>query len=298
MPGAGVFKGARRWIFARKRMPGGRWLVGEGRTEPEGSRWGIFPKISVAGRHIVCDIKAVGKTGKGARKMTYDLHIHSCLSPCADDDMTPANIAGFAKLNGIDLIAVADHNAARNLPAVQRACDAYGLRLLPAIEANTAEEIHVLLYFATVEAALEMGRQIYDTLPDFAYDRNIWGAQLVMDENDQILEELPKLLSSASDMDIYEMKRRCEALGGIAVPAHVDKDSTSLLSVLGFAPEDLPFEAYEVRRPEHSLQKLLADGRLPADGQWLTSSDAHNLQDISEHPRQLAEDSCLWRLLR
>ncbi len=230
--------------------------------------------------------------------MTYDLHIHSCLSPCGEDDMTPANIAGFAKLNGIDLIAVADHNAADNLPATERACTAYGVKLLPAIEVTTEEEIHILTYFPTVEAALEMGRKIDEKMMNIPYDKEIWGRQLVMDEHDNIIEEKPKLLSAAIGMDIYEVKKTCESLGGIAIPAHVDKDANSLLSVLGFAPEDLPFEVYEVKRPEHSLQALVDSGRLPKVKEYLTSSDAHQLSDIAEFPRRLLPDSCLLRLLK
>lgn len=230
--------------------------------------------------------------------MTYDLHIHSCLSPCANDDMTPANIAGFARLNGIDVIAVADHNSALNLPYVQTACAAYGVRLLPAIEMNTEEEIHLLCYFPSVEAALQMGAAIDEKLPALPYDSAIWGRQLVVDENDTVLAEHQKLLTAACSINLYEAKALCENLGGIAVPAHVDKDSTSLLSVLGFAPQDLPFDAYEVRRPEHSLQKLLDSGRLPGGQEILTSSDAHQLADIAEHPRSLAKSSCLLRLLK
>lgn len=229
--------------------------------------------------------------------MTYDFHIHSCLSPCASDDMTPASIAGFARLNGIDAIAIADHNSALNLPAAQRACDAYGVRLLPAIETCTSEEIHLLAYLPTVEAALKMGRVLYQSLPDFPYDRAIWGRQLVMDEDDNILEEPGRLLTAATTLDLYEMKALCDALGGIAVPAHIDKESTSLLSVLGFAPEDIQFQAYEIARPEHTLDKLVASGRFPAGQQLLTSSDAHTLADIPDHPRTLAADSCLWKLL-
>lgn len=226
------------------------------------------------------------------------MHIHSCLSPCAEDDMTPANIAGFAKLNGIDLIAVTDHNAAENLPAVQKACDAYGVRLLPGIETNTEEEIHLLAYFATVEAALAMSKKLYALLPETPYDHEIWGRQIVMDENDEVLAERQKLLTGAVPLNLYEMKALCESLGGIAVPAHVDKDSTSLLSVLGFAPEDLPFAAYEVKRPEHALENLLQTGRLPMGCQTLTSSDAHQLADIAEYPRLLPETSPLWKLLK
>ncbi|MDL2324226.1 PHP domain-containing protein [Ruminococcaceae bacterium OttesenSCG-928-A16] len=232
--------------------------------------------------------------------MTYDLHIHSCLSPCADDDMTPANIAGFAKLNGIDVIAVTDHNAADNLPAVQQACHAYGVQLLPGIEVNTAEEIHLLTYFSTIEAALKMSDLLYQNLPPMPYEPEIWGRQLVMDVEDTVLSTKEKLLTGAVSLNIYQVVQACKALGGIAVPAHVDKDSYSLLSVLGFAPEDLPFAAYEVKRPEHNLAPLLQSGRLPAglgNAQILTSSDAHRLAEIAEHPRELAEESALWRLL-
>lgn len=240
---------------------------------------------------------ACGHAGEGDIDVTYDLHIHSCVSPCADDDMTPANIAGFAKLNGIDLIAVTDHNAADNLPAVAAACKAYGVQLLPGIETNTEEEIHLLAYFATVKAALEMSDRLYRLLPKMPYSKEIWGKQLVMDEDDVVLREKEKLLTGAVPLNLYEMKALCEELGGVAVPAHVDKDSTSLLSVLGFAPQDLPFAAYEVKRPEHTLQKLWDAGRLPQGCETLTSSDAHCLADIAEHPRSLAPGSPLWALL-
>lgn len=229
--------------------------------------------------------------------MTYDLHVHSCLSPCADDSITPADIAGFAKLNGIELLAVTDHNAAENLPAVQQACHAYGVRLLPGIEVNTAEEIHLLTYFSTIEAALEMSELLYRSLPDVPYDSSIWGNQLVMDADDTVILRREKLLTAASSYDIYRVTELCCKMGGIAIPAHVDRDSYSLLSVLGFAPEDIPFEAYEVTRPEHVLQDLWDNGRLPDGCSVLTSSDAHRLEDIAMHPRVLPENSPLWRLL-
>ncbi len=228
----------------------------------------------------------------------YDLHIHSCLSPCAGEDMTPANIAGFAKLAGLELIAVTDHNAAGNLPAVQRACRAYGLGFLPGIEVTSAEEIHLLCYFPRTEAALEMGERLYESLPPHPYDPAIWGRQLQMDEDDNILSQPEKLLPAATGLDIYEVKALCEKLGGLCVPAHVDKDTTSLLSVLGFAPEDIDFSAFEVKRPEHSLAGLLQSGRLPGGREILSSSDAHSLEDISEYPRRLAEDSVLLKLLK
>ena len=228
--------------------------------------------------------------------MLYDLHMHSCLSPCAEDDMTPANIAGLAKLAGAELIAVTDHNAADNLPAVQCCCNAYGLRLLPGVEVNTAEEIHVLCYFKTVDTALEFGRLLYAALPEFPYDPAVWGRQLVMDENDEVLRTVDKLLTGAVSMDIYEVKAACEALGGGAVPAHVEKDSYALLSVLGFLPEDLPFAAVELHDASR-LDGLVEKGLLPAGLEVLSSSDAHRMEDVACSLHALAADSVLRRLL-
>ena len=231
------------------------------------------------------------------KELRYDLHIHSCLSPCAEDEMTPTALAGFAKLAGIELIAVTDHNTALNLPAAQKACKAYGLCLLPGIEVNTAEGIHLLCYFPSVDKALQMGTALYEKLPPHPFEKEVWGRQLVMDENDVLLHEPEKLLASPVQMDLYEVWALCGRLQGICVPAHVDRDTSSLLSVLGFAPDDLPFAAFEVSRPEHTLQTLLHSGRLPKDREILTSSDAHELLEISEYPRKLRTDSVLWPLL-
>ena len=183
--------------------------------------------------------------------------------------MTPANIAGLAKLAGAELIAVTDHNAADNLPAVQCCCNAYGLRLLPGVEVNTAEEIHVLCYFKTVDTALEFGRLLYAALPEFPYDPAVWGRQLVMDENDEVLRTVDKLLTGA----VY-----------------------ALLSVLGFLPEDLPFAAVELHDASR-LGGLVEKGLLPAGLEVLSSSDAHRMEDVACSLHALAADSVLRRLL-
>lgn len=228
--------------------------------------------------------------------MLYDLHLHSCLSPCSDDDMTPATIVGMARLAGAELVAIADHNSALNLPAAKIAADAYGVRLLPAIEVNTEEEIHLLCYFNTVEKALEMGEKIYAALPNFPYSPNIWGRQIVSDENDNEIGMVEKLLTGAVALNIYEVKALCESLGGIVVPAHVDKDSTSLLSVMGFCPDDLVFSAYEMKNPE-KYDALVEKGFLQAEREILRSSDAHTQEDICKNLNHLAENSVLRALL-
>ncbi|NLT99019.1 MAG: phosphoesterase, partial [Christensenellaceae bacterium] len=175
----------------------------------------------------------------------YDLHIHSCLSPCASDDMTPANIAGMASLKQLSFIALTDHNCGRNLPAMARAAEEYGLIFLPGIEVTTSEEVHVLTYFRDVRAALEFGDMVYASLPDIANRPEIFGRQIVMNENDEPVCELPKLLLQAAPFSIEEIVRRAQEAGGCAIPAHVNRTSFSVLSNLGFMPPGL-FRAAEV----------------------------------------------------
>lgn len=228
--------------------------------------------------------------------LRYDLHIHSCLSPCADRDMTPATISGLCALNGAQVIAIADHNSALNLPAAEVCCKAYGVRLLPALEANTAEEIHLLCYFPTVEAALQMGQAIYDSLPELPYDPQIWGPQWVMDEDDAILCQPKKLLTAAAGLTLEETAALCRKLGGIPVPAHIDRDSYSVLSVLGLWPEEPQFDLAEL----HDLGQaplLAQQGRVPPGLDFLTGSDAHSLICLLTEFPTLPPDCPLLALL-
>ena len=117
--------------------------------------------------------------------MWVDLHIHSCLSPCADDDMTPANICGMAHIKGLDAIAVTDHNTARNLPYVKEAADYYGLILLPGMEITTKEEVHLLGYFRNVDTAVEVGEIFSEHLPKMKNRPDFFGNQLVMNTDDE-----------------------------------------------------------------------------------------------------------------
>ncbi len=229
--------------------------------------------------------------------MLYDLHIHSCLSPCADNDMTPATIAGMAKLEGADIIAVCDHNSALNLPATKIACDEYGLTLLPGIEVTTQEEIHVLCYFKTVENALKFGELLYENLPDIMCEQEVWGNQFVCDEHDRVIKSIDKLLTSAVSFDIYEIKELCKKYGGIPVPAHIEKDSASLLSVLGFLPEDLTFTMFEVKTPE-KLVFFTERELFPKGKSIITSSDAHMIEHIAKNLNELDEECDLYKFIQ
>ena len=205
-----------------------------------------------------------------------DLHIHSCLSPCANDDMTPANICGMAVLKGLQMIAVTDHNSARNLPAVKTCCDAYGLLMIPGMEITTREEVHLLGYFETVEQALDFSEFLRPHMPPKKNKPQFFGNQYVMDEDDNIIAEEDELLIGASDLRLSELTKIIRERGGVPVPAHINRGSNGLLINLGMMPEELGFTAVEVWR-------ALPCAHTPQAGKViLHSSDAHNLGDILE----------------
>ena len=211
-----------------------------------------------------------------------DLHIHSCLSPCADNDMTPADICGMAKLKGLDMIAVTDHNTAENLPYVQKAADFYGLLLIPGIEITTKEEVHMLGYFPSVQAAVDFGRFLKLHMPKAKNKPALFGNQLIMDEEGTAVGEEDTLLIGASDMTLKAAAAAVRASGGVPVPAHINRGSNGLLVNLGFIPPELEFTAVEVWRAlpcSHSAQ---------AGRTVLNSSDAHYLGDILEPEIKIA----------
>ncbi len=213
-----------------------------------------------------------------------DLHMHSCLSPCGDESMTPGNIAGMARLKGLDLIAVTDHNTARQLPAVSAACEAMGVNLLPGLELSTREEVHLLAYFRTVADAVAFSDHIYPLLPDIPNMPDFFGRQVVLDGDDRETGVEPKLLISALDMDLDGLTREIRAFRGLPVPAHINRGSNGLLNALGFLPPGSDFAALEVA------------AELPCPGDYsgwkiLRSSDAHRLEDMFERvfPLELPE---------
>ena len=210
-----------------------------------------------------------------------DLHIHSCLSPCGDDDMTPANICGMAKLKGLDIIAISDHNTARNLPAAAELCAAYGLLLLPAIEITTREEVHLLGYFPTVETAVQFGEMLRAHLPQKKNKPSFFGHQYVMNSDDEIVAEEDALLIGASDIPLREMALRVTETGGVPVPAHINLGANGLLVNLGMMPEEPDYRTVEVSRTLPCDEKVLRGRHV------LHSSDAHYLGDIQEREHAL-----------
>ena len=209
-------------------------------------------------------------------KYSYDLHLHSALSPCGDNDMTPNNIANMSIIKGLDIIALTDHNTCGNVRAVIEAAGE-NLLVIPGIEVTTSEEVHVVCYFPTVEAAEEMEKLIKKSMIPIKNEPEIFGHQYYMDEEDNISGEEDILLVNACGMDIYDVFSEVKKVGGVAVPAHIDRSSYSILSNLGFIPPDLEFTAVEIT--PKNREKLMSEYN---EYIILSSSDAHYLENISE----------------
>lgn len=205
-----------------------------------------------------------------------DLHIHSCLSPCGDNDMTPGNILGMAKVKGLDAIAISDHNSARNLPAAQIIAEAYDVLLVPAIEITTSEEVHMLGYFPDVQTAVDFGVMLKAHLPPRKNKPGLFGEQRIMNEDDEIIGEEDALLIGATDLPLKECASLVRAVGGVPVPAHINRGANGLLINLGMMPKEPEFTTVEVWR-HLPCQPEPMEGR-----HVLHSSDAHYLEDISE----------------
>lgn len=213
--------------------------------------------------------------------LSYDFHIHSCLSPCAEDDMTPANIAGMALIKGLDVIAVTDHNSCKNCPAVLEAAKSWGILALPGMEINTREEIHAVCLFPELEQAMDFDQLVYTRLLPVPNHEKAFGKQQIYNTQDQISGTEPLLLIQAADISIDDLWDLVCDFGGVMFPAHLDKPSNSLLVNLGFIPPDSRFRTAEIRDLSrlHSLRTI---NPYLKGCQIVTNSDAHNLGDIQE----------------
>ncbi len=215
-------------------------------------------------------------------KYACDLHIHSALSACSSKDMTPNNIVNMSIVAGLDIIAVTDHNSAGNLRAVQKVASSHGLSLLPGIEMETREEIHLLCYFPTIDQAEEMDAHIRSALPPILNREDIFGEQRYMDAKDRIRGKETQMLLTAADISFEKAVALCRTLGGAPVPAHIDRSSYSVLSQLGFLPEDIPLPFAELSKSAYERPFSAPVQKAVATLRTITGSDAHILPHIGD----------------
>lgn len=213
--------------------------------------------------------------------LTYDLHIHSCLSPCGDDDMTPGNIVGMAAIKGLDVIALTDHNSCKNCPAFLRIAEQFGVLAIPGMEINTSEEVHAVCLFSTLEQAMAFDSYVYERLMKFPNKEEVFGKQQIYNEEDEVVGTEPLLLINSVDISFDELWDLVDSNGGVMVPAHIEKAANSLIANLGFVPPDSRFRTAELKdlKKLHEVRKgnpYLNECRIISD------SDAHYLEDIHE----------------
>ena len=161
-----------------------------------------------------------------------------------------------------------------------------GLLLIPAMEITTAEEVHVLSLFPSVEAALEMGEEVYAALPPVRNKPDIFGYQRILDENDEPVGELEKLLINAAMLPIDAVFEKVRGYGGVPIPAHIDKSANSVLANLGVIPPELEAKTVEIS------PRGIDRGFAPPDGEEyfvITDSDAHDLETMSGHEARALE---------
>ena len=209
-----------------------------------------------------------------------DLHLHTVLSPCAEVEMIPPLIVRRARELGLGLIAITDHNAAANCEAVMRAAEGSGLAVLPGMEVQTSEEVHVVCLFDTLEQALTWQGIIFNHLPDLPNPEETFGAQFVVDANGEYIRTETRLLITSTDLTLNEVVQRVRQLGGLAIPAHVDRPMASLLVNLGFVPPglDVPaLELFRLTKPSDAIAKW------PELAHWplIRASDAHQLSEMT-----------------
>lgn len=214
------------------------------------------------------------------KRYYYDLHTHSCLSPCADDDNTPNNILGMASLAGINVLALTDHNSTKNCPAFFKAAKNYGIIPIAGMELTTSEDIHAICLFETLADAMAFDKALDDYRVKFENRPDIFGKQLILDENDNIIEEERYLLSNATEISIEDAPDIVSRFNGVCYPAHIDRESNGIIATLGTFPSSPHFSAVEF----HNKENITAykEKYAISDKLIVISSDSHYLTDIKD----------------
>ncbi|HOO56097.1 MAG TPA: PHP domain-containing protein [bacterium] len=217
------------------------------------------------------------------QRFAADLHVHTALSPCADDSCTPPNIISAAVRHGIDIIAVTDHNSAENVESMSICAEEPGIKILPGIEVTTKEEVHIVCLFNKIEHALTLQDVIYSSLPDGRNNPDYFGRQLVVNERGETIQENEKMLIGASGISVEDLVEIVHNMDGLAIAAHIDRQAYSLISNLGMVPPDSSLDALEI---SSGTTRDEAVARFPGIEIFplVTGSDAHLPEHVGSGP--------------
>jgi len=207
-----------------------------------------------------------------------DLHIHTCLSPCTELDMSPRRILTAAKKKEIDIIGICDHNSSENSLAVMNAAKKMNINVFPGMEVTSQEEVHVLALFDEIENALKLQEYVYENLPG-ENDEEAFGMQIIVNEKEEVLGSNNKLLIGATTIPLEKIIKTIHSLNGIAIASHIDRESFSIIAQLGFIPDNLELDALEI---SPAITREEAKKRYSNDYPITCSSDAHYPDDIGK----------------
>ena len=213
-------------------------------------------------------------------RLYYDLHIHSCLSPCGDGDNTPNNILGIASLSGLDIVALTDHNTTKNCPAFFEAAEEYGIVAVAGMELTTSEDIHVVCLFEELSDAMAFDGFVDTKRIKIKNRPEFFGEQLILDRNDAVVGKEEYLLSNATVLSIEDVADAVKKFNGIAYPAHIDREANGIVAVLGTVPRPSKFNFYELHNSENREDFSNRYG-IEMD-RFIISSDAHNLESVRD----------------
>lgn len=218
-------------------------------------------------------------------KLRTDLHIHTVLSACADLEMSPVNIVNAAKDKKIDLIAVTDHNSTLHCSLVKELAEKKGLSVICGVEVTTREEVHCLAYFENL-AVLEMFQNYLDkNLPWYSYLPEKFGYQLLLDREERIVQMVENYLNVALSVSIDQVEQEVHRLGGLFVPAHIERPVYGIFKQLGFIPGSLSCDGLGIMHRSIEAE-IRSRFRLDANMALIKASDAHSLEDIGS--------GCTW----
>ncbi len=210
-----------------------------------------------------------------------DLHLHSVLSPCGDLESSPTNIVLAAKEKGLDIIGMTDHNTLRHAGLLKELAIKEGIYVLQGAEVTTQEEAHVLCFFEADEKVEEFQAYLNEHLPKVKNKPDLFGYQVVVDAEENILDQEEYLLISAINQTVEEIEAVVHGLDGIFIPAHIDRPSYSLISQLGIIPFGLNVDAVEISR-NTTKEKILKQHKYLKNHTFIQSSDAHFPEHIAQ----------------
>jgi 3',5'-nucleoside bisphosphate phosphatase len=208
-----------------------------------------------------------------------DLHVHTVLSPCGDLEMSPVNIVEEAARKNIDILGITDHNSTKHGILIKKLAEKKDIFVLCGAEVTTKEDIHCLTFFETIEALNDFQKFLEVHLIGVKNKPGIFGYQVVVDEQNNIIEEIDKLLITALDQTIDQVEEKVHMLGGLFIPAHIDRPAYGLIGQLGFVPPDIAADALEISGYTNR-EEMISKYKYLAGYTFIKNSDAHIPEQI------------------